>query len=130
QKMDARGKKKQQKAGVARIMMNTLRNQAEQSTSKTRNVHAEKINGLSNELTELRTQRIELDQMKFGFDNSSVHKGKTLFKGDNVNYSYNDKALWSKDLSFMIKSGERIAIRGNNGSGKTTLIRLLLGELK
>ena len=33
-RLDSRGKKKQEKAGVARIMMNTLRNNAENSTSK------------------------------------------------------------------------------------------------
>ena len=47
QKLDARGKHKQEKAGVARIMMNTLRNNAEKSTSKIKNVHAEKITSLS-----------------------------------------------------------------------------------
>ena len=34
QKLDSRGKGKQEKAGVARIMLNTLRNNAENSTSK------------------------------------------------------------------------------------------------
>ncbi|WP_312323728.1 hypothetical protein [Soonwooa sp.] len=33
QKLDSRGKKKQEKTGVARIMMNTLRNKAENSSS-------------------------------------------------------------------------------------------------
>lgn len=49
QRLDARGKKKQEKAGVARIMMNTLRNSAEQSTAKIKDVHAEKISGISRE---------------------------------------------------------------------------------
>jgi ATPase subunit of ABC transporter with duplicated ATPase domains len=39
QKLDNRGKSKQEKAGVARIMMNTLRNSAENSTSKLKSVH-------------------------------------------------------------------------------------------
>src|SRR5690606_20964740 len=34
QKLDSRGKGKQEKAGVAKIMMNPLRNNAENSTSK------------------------------------------------------------------------------------------------
>ena len=55
QKLDSRGKGKQEKAGVARIMMNTLRNNAENSTSKLKVVHAEKIDGISEELQELRS---------------------------------------------------------------------------
>lgn len=42
QKLDARGKMKQEKAGVARIVMNTLRNSAENSTAKLKSVHTEK----------------------------------------------------------------------------------------
>ncbi len=47
QKLDSRGRGKQEKAGVARIMLNTLRNNAENSTSKMKSVHAEKIGGIS-----------------------------------------------------------------------------------
>lgn len=33
-------------------------------------------------------------------------------------------------VNLLIKSGERIAIKGSNGSGKTTLIKLILGDLE
>src|SRR5690606_9230243 len=55
QKLDSRGKGKQEKSGVARIMMNTLRNNAENSTSKLKSVHTEKIGGISQDLQELRS---------------------------------------------------------------------------
>lgn len=38
--------------------------------------------------------------------------------------------MWSRNLSFQILSGDRIALKGANGSGKTTLIKMLLGDLK
>ncbi|MPR32022.1 ATP-binding cassette domain-containing protein [Cytophagaceae bacterium SJW1-29] len=129
QKLDARGKKKQKKAGVARIMINTLRNNAENSTSKLKEVHAEKIGGLSNELRELRNELSDLDKMKFGFDNSALHRGKILFDTAKLNYKYGDDFLWQEDLTLQITSGERIALKGSNGSGKTTLIKLILGTL-
>jgi len=130
QKLDARGKKKQEKSGVARIMMNTLRNNAENSSSKLKSVHVEKIDGISKELRELRSALPDTDQMKFSFDNSVLHKGKILFKGSAINFNYNDLFLWNKDLDIEITSGERIALKGANGSGKTTLIKIILGKLK
>lgn len=130
QKLDARGKKKQEKAGVARIMMNTLRNNAEKSTSKIKRVHAEKIGGISEELQELRSSLPDIDKMKFGFDHSDLHKGKTLFKADGINFGYGKQVLWEQDLNLQIFSGERVALWGANGSGKTTLIKLILGSIE
>jgi len=130
QKQDARGKNKQEKAGIARIMMNTLRNNAENSTAKTKQIHTEKIGGITKELLKLRTNIPDIDKMKFGFDDTKLHKGKILFKATNLNYSYGNKQLWKEHLNFQINSGERMALKGANGSGKTTLIKLILGNLK
>jgi ATPase subunit of ABC transporter with duplicated ATPase domains len=129
QKLDSRGKKKQEKAGVARIMLNTLKNKAENSTSKIKGMHAEKIDGISQELQELRSALPDIDKMKFGFDNSSLHKGKILFKANDINYAYDNQLLWQQNLNIQIISGERIALKGLNGSGKTTLIKIVLGKL-
>ncbi|WP_338839381.1 ribosomal protection-like ABC-F family protein [Flavobacterium ginsenosidimutans] len=128
-KLDSKGKKKQEKSGVARIMMNTLRNKAENSSSKLKDVHAEKISGISEDLRQLRSSLPAIDQMKFGFNNASFHKGKIIFKALEINYKYNDHFLWKENLSFEILSGDRIAIKGQNGSGKTTLIKIILGKL-
>lgn len=130
QKLDSRGRGKQEKSGVARIMMNTLRNNAENSTSKLKSVHAEKIGNIRQELQNLRSSLSETDQMKLGFDNSKLHKGKKIFAAENINFAYeNEKYLWKENLNFQIVSGERIAIKGTNGSGKTTLIKVILGNL-
>ncbi len=129
QKLDARGKKKQEKAGIPTIMLNTLRNNAEKSTSKMKNVHTEKINGISNALQTLRAALPDLDKMKFGFHNSTLHKGKIIFKATGVNVAYDGRLLWNDSLTVQITSGERIALKGLNGSGKTTLIHLMLGKL-
>lgn len=128
-KLDSKGKKKQEKSGVARIMMNTLRNKAENSSSKIKDVHAEKISGISEDLRQLRSSLPAIDQMKFGFDTASFLKGKSLFKASNINYAYADQFLWKENLNFEILSGERLTIKGLNGSGKTTLIKIILGEL-
>lgn len=130
QKLNSRGKQKQEKSGVARIMMNTLRNNAENSTSKLKSVHAEKMSGLSQELQELRAVLPDIDKIRFGLNNSLLHKGKYLVLADGINFSYNSKQLWPGSLNFQITSGERVALKGANGSGKTTLIKLILGEIE
>lgn len=130
QKLDARGKKKQEKAGMPTIMMNTLRNNAEKSTAKLKGIHEQKIDALAGELDQLRSSLPGADKMKIGFDDSTLHKGKILITASNINYRYNGQSLWQQSLSFQITSGERIVLKGLNGSGKTTLLKLILGQLE
>ncbi|RYG46471.1 MAG: ABC-F family ATP-binding cassette domain-containing protein, partial [Chitinophagaceae bacterium] len=129
QKLDARGKRKQEKAGLPTILMNTLRNNAEKSTSKIKGVHAEKTGSLAKELDDLRKELPDADKMRIDSGDPAFHKGKLLAKAIEINFGYNDKPLWKEPLDFDINSGDRIAIRGMNGSGKTTLIKMLLGSL-
>lgn len=128
QKLDAKGKQKQEKSGVARIMMNTLRNNAEKNSSKLKSVHAEKISGISDGLRDLRSSLKNSEQMKVNFNDSNLHSGKILVAAEDINFSYGKGNLWKENLSLEIRSGERISIKGPNGSGKTTLIQLLLGN--
>jgi len=130
QKLDSRGKGKKEKSGVARIMMNTLRNNAENSSAKLKNVHEEKMQNISQELRQLRSELPDIDKMKLGIRDSSLHKGKILFKGQDLNYSYGNLQVWKENLNFEITSGERIGLEGQNGSGKTTFLKMLTGELQ
>lgn len=71
QKLDARGKKKQEKAGLPTISMNTLKNNAEKSTSRLKGVHAEKVDTISQELNQLRKELPEMDIVlpeQFGYN--------------------------------------------------------------
>ncbi len=131
QKLDSRGKKKQEKAGIPTIAMNTLRNNAEKSTARIRDVHAEKTGNIAQELDQMRKELQDKDKMKIGFDDSALHSGKVLVTAKAMNFGYHkDHMLWQQALNFQVTSGQRIAIKGGNGSGKTTLIRLLLGKLE
>ncbi len=130
QKLDARGKKKQEKAGLPTISMNTFRNSAEKSTARMKGVHAEKVDSISQGLNELRKELPDMDKMKLGFDNSTLHRGKILFTAKDINYNYGKRPLWQEALSLQITSGERIALKGLNGAGKTTLINIILGRME
>jgi ATPase subunit of ABC transporter with duplicated ATPase domains len=130
QRQNARGNKQQKKQGTPQIMINKLKNDAERSTARLKDVHAVKTEAISKELTELRKDLPYIDGMKFGFDNSSLHSGKILISAENINFGYDNRLLWQHNLNFLIKSGERIVLRGSNGSGKTSLIKIILGELQ
>ena len=130
QKLDTRAQKGLGKAGLPKIVSNTLRNNAERSTAKIASVHSEKIGGISQDLQELRSALPDIDKMKFGFGNSALHKWKILFTAKDINFAYNTQPLWKDNLNFQITSGERIALKGQNGSGKTTLIKLILGDIE
>jgi ATPase subunit of ABC transporter with duplicated ATPase domains len=129
QKLDARGKKKQEKAGLPTISMNTFKNNAEKSTFRMKGVHVEKVAALSQELSQLRTSMSDMDKMKMDFDSSLLHKGKVLITAKGINFRYGDQLLWRHTQDFQITSGERIVIKGLNGSGKSTLIKMILGKL-
>jgi ATPase subunit of ABC transporter with duplicated ATPase domains len=130
QKLDARGKKKQEQAGIPTIAMNTLRNNAEKSTSRMKDVHAEKVGNITQELNQMRKELPDKDKMKIGFDDSVLHSGKILITAKVLNYGYAGHMLWQQPLNFQLISGQRMAIKGGNGSGKTTLIKLILGTLQ
>lgn len=128
-KKAARGKAHGQKLALPAILANRRKGQAEQSTAKLKEVHEEKMNGLSEHLQSIRTQIQQYQTLKIDLGRSDLHLGKVLLEVQNVNFSYEGQSLWSTPLSFQIRSGEKVRIAGNNGSGKTTLLRLLMGNL-
>jgi ATPase subunit of ABC transporter with duplicated ATPase domains len=130
QRQNVRGNRQQRKEGTPKAMINKMKNDSERTSARLNDVHAEKTKAIERELTELRKELPAIEGMKFGFDNSSLHFGKTLIRADKLNFGYKDTMLWKQDLTFNIKSGERIVLHGSNGSGKTTLIKIILGELQ
>ncbi|MDR0991448.1 MAG: ABC-F type ribosomal protection protein [Ruminococcus sp.] len=62
----------------------------------------------------------------------SLKLSPLLFRGEiaylkNAEKHYGEKTLF-ENLSFGIKSGDRIAVTGGNGAGKSTLLKLFSGE--
>jgi ABC transport system ATP-binding/permease protein len=54
--------------------------------------------------------------------------GKTVLEVEGLGKSLGGKRLF-RELSLVVKPGDRIGIVGPNGAGKTTLVRTLLGQL-
>lgn len=129
QKLDARGKNKQEKAGLPTILINTFKNSAEKSAARLKDVHAGKIEAITEERNQLKRELPDIDRMKMDLDNAHILHGKRIVEFQDVNFSYSREMLWKEYLNFSIRSGERVAIKGDNGSGKTTLIKLILGRI-
>lgn len=123
QKLDARGKKKQEKAGLPTISMNTFKNKAENSTARLKGAHTEKVDALGQDVRQIRKALPDEDRMKMALDDSSMHKRKLLITARGLNL----RDLWPEPLDIQLFSRERIALKGPNGSGKTSLLKLLLG---
>lgn len=59
--------------------------------------------------------------------NKYIQEHIESLKFENVSFKYNESKTILNSLSFNLKKGEKVLIKGENGSGKSTLIKLLLG---
>lgn len=129
-KSSSRGEKSAVKKGIPRIMMGAMKESAENSTVKLKNVHDDKMSAISSSIADIQTALPNMRQMKTDFNSPDLHIGKILVTAKDVNFGYGESRLWQDPLNLQIKSGDRIRFSGNNGAGKTTLLKLLLGELE
>ena len=130
-RQNTRGEKASIKKGIPRILLGGLKNHAENSSSRLSNVHAEKAGKIQQEITSLKGSLSRTDKLKTDFNAPALHTGKILVTARDINFHYpdSDANLWPAPLSFQLRSGSRLCIKGNNGSGKTTLLKLITGEL-
>ena len=128
QKQDTRGKAKKQKAGIPRIVLGGLKNNAEQSSAKIKAEQSDKVSNTATELKQIKEQLRSRQLLKIGINSSDLHKGKILIKAKKINIAYNTR-LWETPLSFQLLSGDRMEIKGDNGSGKTTLAKIITRQL-
>jgi ATP-binding cassette subfamily F protein 3 len=66
-------------------------------------------------------------QMKVDFSQSPV-SGQDVLRLENLSVGYGDRALL-RDVSLVIRQGERVALVGENGSGKSTLLKTIAGQI-
>jgi len=130
-KNNVSGEKRALKANMPKIMLNQMKGSGEKTLQKLKNSHKEKINSILKKRDEIKSRKSSGLNIKIDLDNNSRIKKNNLISADRINYSFNEKnKIWQNDISFNIKGGERVLLKGKNGSGKTTLINLILGKLK
>lgn len=143
-KQNVRGEKASIKKGIPRILMGGLKNNAENSSSRLISIHAEKAEKLQTEIAGIKSSLSQTDKLKTDFNASHLHTGKILVTARDINFHYPNhtaspaetphtettaKSLWASPLTFQLRSGDRLSLKGKNGSGKTTLLKLIMGEL-
>jgi ATP-binding cassette, subfamily F, member 3 len=73
-----------------------------------------------------RTEKpFEKDAVKIEFGSS---KGRNLVRADDLIVGYSRERPLTRELSFDLWAGDRLAVLGPNGCGKTALLRTVLGE--
>ncbi|UAY55258.1 ABC-F family ATP-binding cassette domain-containing protein [Arachidicoccus terrestris] len=132
QKLDSRGKGKQQKAGLPTILQHSLQNKAENSTARLDGGHREKIEQLKSDVKALKEQDKNHAGMRLAIPGSDLHSGKLLVEAKDLTFSYAPTAVpvWNVPLNFSLYSSDRWVIAGDNGSGKSTLMQLIHNQVK
>ncbi|MDR0431234.1 MAG: ATP-binding cassette domain-containing protein [Tannerellaceae bacterium] len=129
QRESSKGKKRNEKKGLPRIVMRQLGNNAENSTAKLKEIHSGKMESLKDHIKQIQNSLPDNRLMKLDLHSSPLHTGKILLTAKEIDFRYGTDKLWPTPLSFQIRSGDRLAIEGKNGSGKTTLLKIITGEL-
>lgn len=67
-----------------------------------------------------------LKKISFSFP-PSPHCGNDVLTVSHLDKAYGEHVIF-RDLSFIVRKGERLAIAGRNGTGKSTLLRLMAAQ--
>lgn len=112
--------------GLPRILAGRRKSQAEQSTARMKEAHNEKVEGLQENMTGLRSRVEQRRALRLDFGMPALHRGKVLAEAKDINMYFNETPLWAEPMSFKIMSGDRVYLKGGNGAGKTTLVNMLM----
>ena len=128
---DGRGRRVAAEGGIPRIMLGMMKENAEGTGARVREVSARLVADGRARLDAARERVDEQARLALDLPSASIPAGKVVVELDAVTYAHPGAASPVVDgVSLRITGPERVAIAGRNGSGKTTLLRLITGELR
>lgn len=128
EKKNVFAKQNRENGGILKAVLNKRRGNAERTTAKLIDIHEKKINKINDNLNSYKNLADKDYSIKIDIDDAKL-KNKLLATAYEINYIYTGHYLWKQNLSFEIRTGERVLIMGRNGSGKTTLINIITQKL-
>lgn len=129
QRMESRGKAEGRSGSLPRIIAGGLKSQAQGSTARALNAQNEKLDHISDNIRQIRNQIQQYQVLKIDVTSSGMHKGKVMVDAREITYGFDKHPLWDA-LTYQIRSGDRVHIKGANGAGKTTLLKIITGALQ
>ncbi len=115
---------------IAPMELHKKRGAGENTLRKLNDIHDKQIELSRDKLNEAKSKLRDDKKIIVDLDTSSLLKNRTLIRGEEINYAYNEKTnLWKCNLNFTMRGGNRIAVKGRNGSGKSTLLKMINRQL-
>ncbi|RZA18292.1 MAG: ABC-F family ATP-binding cassette domain-containing protein [Proteobacteria bacterium] len=130
QKRSQRTAANSDKLGLPKILLGARKENAENTSAKLAEKQTGKVEDAKQKRKDSQSLIIEAKMIAMDLPTSASVKGRMLIEAKGLNISFDGKNyLWTQDVDFCIKGGERWQIFGANGSGKSSLLKLILGEL-
>jgi ATPase subunit of ABC transporter with duplicated ATPase domains len=130
EKRNSAGRKRAVRTGLSRMAAGNLQRMAENSASRLKGRHQQKVEDASLEFQLARKSLPVENQIAVDLNKTTVPANKRMIELVEVNYRYPGagRYLWDRPLTENIFGAERISLEGHNGSGKSTLISIICGE--
>jgi len=126
---DGAGKRKAAKGDMPRILMNGLKNRAENTSGENsrlterRRVHAQADAAAARERIEV------LQPISLKLPSTGLPSSKAVLRIDRLAVGYEPGRPVIRGFSLDLVGPERVAVSGGNGTGKTTLLKAISGKL-
>ncbi|WP_186645699.1 ABC-F family ATP-binding cassette domain-containing protein [Fluviispira vulneris] len=131
EKRNVQGKKNIPNLGLPKIVLGRMKENAQNTTSRLKDIHADKTmeysEAVQREKAELRDEyRIKIDIKK-----SNIPSTKEMIMCQNLNYRFSNAnhSLWKENINFAVIGNKRVHLTGRNGSGKSTLLKLITQQI-
>ncbi|SFL17748.1 ATPase components of ABC transporters with duplicated ATPase domains [Pseudovibrio ascidiaceicola] len=126
---DGAGHRARAKRDQPKILLNAMRNKAENSLGENANL-ASRMREEAEQSSKAAREKIEvLEQLSISIASSGIANGQRVLAANGLSVGYDKNQPLLRNFSLVITGPERIAIKGANGSGKTTLLKTITGKL-
>ncbi|ABV36418.1 putative ATP-binding component of ABC transporter [Shewanella sediminis HAW-EB3] len=124
QKRAASGTRLRRSGSQAKVLLNSMRDRAEQSASARATQRDNQLSLNATTLAQLTQQRETLKPQALHMQ-SVIEKQHLQLHVEELILPYRGV----NPLNFLLSTGDKLHLSGNNGTGKSTLMKVLLGEL-